>query len=30
MSPPLVSVYMPTRNRLALLRNAVASVLAQD
>ena len=28
--PPLVSVYLPTRNRSALLSRAVASVLAQD
>lgn len=28
-SPPLVSIYMPTHNRLHLLKRAVASVLAQ-
>ena len=29
-SPPLVSVYIPTRNRSALLRRAIDSVLAQS
>jgi glycosyltransferase involved in cell wall biosynthesis len=29
VSPPLVSVYLPTRNRAALLREAAESVLAQ-
>jgi glycosyltransferase involved in cell wall biosynthesis len=30
MSPPPISIYLPTRNRVALLREAIESVLSQD
>jgi len=28
--PPLVSVYMPTKNRLALLKQAIESIISQS